>query len=631
MNRLIQEIQLADKYSRLKSDGTKETWPEVTNRVLEFFKTSMLKQNKAQLIPALWWEEIRQGMLRMDVLPSMRVVQMAGPALLRDNVGAYNCAYLALDKPQALGELLYVMMQGTGVGFSVEDWVVEKWPKIQQDSWIHDGRNTVNTRAVWTIEDSTEGWVEAYNHGIATWMEGFDVDFDYSRIRPSGAPLKTKGGYASGPEPFRDLLDFTRAIILGAQGRKLTPLEVHRLATKAGSIVMVGGVRRAAQISLSSAENIEMRECKNGEFWRTMPELAMANNSAVIMHDTDLDDEWENLRSSGTGERGLFNPNGPIPERRHSRDFGTNPCGEILLRSRQFCNLSIAVARPDDSWEDVFRKVRIATLIGTLQSCLTYFPNLPSDWQKNCEDERLLGVDITGTMDCPLLNTVNAFTSTQLALLRDKAVEWNQEFAHALEIRPSTSVTCNKPSGNSSQLLDCSSGIHPRYSPYYIRRLRIGRDTPLAQHLRGMGIPVHPEVGNTNLEQSQVWVFELPAASPRGSVCRAAITALGQLEYWKMWKLNWTEHNPSCTIYVGDDEWDSVKDWVNANWDIIGGLSFLPRDNHIYQLAPYEEITEEEYDLRSKEITWDSGSLSAWAGEQAGITDAACSAGVCEF
>ena len=623
MNKLIQAIQLADKYSRIKADGTKESWPEVTERVLEFFKSQLVRQNKAQLASNQWWEDIRHAMLRMDVLPSMRIVQMAGPALERDNVGAYNCAYMELDAPEALGELLYIMMQGTGIGYSVEDHIVAKWPKVV------DGRHEFNEkRKTWTVLDSTEGWVDAYRHGISTWMEGFDVEFDFSRVRPSGAPLKTKGGYASGPEPFRELLDFTRKIILGAQGRQLTPFEVHRLATKAGSIVMVGGVRRAAQISLSSAENDELKNCKQGNFWLDYPELSMANNSAVIQHEGQLAPEWIALRASGTGERGLFNPHGPIPLRRKQDfDFGTNPCGEILLRSREFCNLSIAVARPDDTIETLEEKVRIATLLGTIQSTLTHFPGLPPQWKKNCEEERLLGVDITGTMDCPLLQKVDHATEELLMRLQRQAVLWNARYAGQLGINQSVAVTCNKPSGNSSQLLDSSSGIHPRYARYYIRRLRIGQNTPLARHLVSMGVPVFPEVGSTSLAMSPVWVFELPAQAPQGAITRDQLTALQQLDYWKMWKTCWTEHNPSCTIYVGDGEWDDVYRWVYKNWNLIGGLSFLPKDNHIYQLAPYQEITENEFNERSRAITWDGQPLNLWAGEQAGSTDAACGAG----
>lgn len=624
MNGLIQQIQLADKYSRLKEDGTKETWPEVVERVIGFFQSQMQKQQKGHLCNDEWWGDIRKGMLNMDVLPSMRVVQMAGPALERDNVGAYNCAYLQLDKPSALSELLYVMMQGTGVGFSVEDHIIDKWDPVKPFAGI------ANTP--YRIKDSTEGWVAAYELCILDAMAGIKRGYIYDDIRPAGAPLKTKGGYASGPEPFKELLAFTHNLITGAAGRKLTPFEVHRLATKAGSIVMVGGVRRAAQISLSSAANQEMRECKHDLFWINYPELSMANNSAVIPDETALAVEWVSLRASGTGERGLFNPNGPIPGRRdNSYDFGTNPCGEILLRSRQFCNLSIAVARPNDTRESLAEKVRIATIIGTIQSCLTHFPGLPAEWKHNCEEERLLGVDITGTMDCPLLQEVNDDTREYLRYLQRTAVLWNAKIAEQLGIAPSAAVTCNKPSGNSSQLLDSSSGIHPRYSNYYIRRLRIGRDTPLSRHLADLGVPVEPEVGYSSLEQSMVWVFELPAKAPEGAKVRNDVTALGQLEYWKMWKTCWTEHNPSCTIYVGPDEWDDVYKWVWENWDIIGGLSFLPRNDHVYQLAPYEEITKDEYEKRARAIAWDGEPLNAWAGEQAGSTDAACAGDFCEF
>lgn len=627
MNKLIQEIQLADKYSRLKEDGTKETWPEVIDRVVQFLHGEIVgKQHRT--VPMDWWRDIRDNMLRMDVLPSMRVVQMAGPALERDHVGAYNCAYLALDKPSSLGELLHIMMQGTGVGFSVEKRYIDQWPKVQKDV-ITATQGTICRE--YLIEDSTEGWVKAFNLCVQEAMENRDVEFDYSRIRPAGSPLRVKGGYASGPDPLRDLLDFTTRLIRGAAGRQLRPIEVHRIATKAGSIVMVGGVRRAAQISLSDGGDHEMRDCKSGNFWLQYPELSMANNSGVFMDKDEVSLEWPFLRSSGTGERGLFNPSGPIPLRRHRTDFGTNPCGEILLRSRQFCNLSIAVARPGDTEQSLGEKVRVATILGTLQSCLTYFPNLPKEWQKNCEEERLLGVDITGTMDCPLLQKVNDETRFLLDRLKAKAVRTNEYAAKKLGINASVAVTCNKPSGNSSQLLDSSSGIHPRYAPYYIRRLRIGQNTPLAGHLVSMGVPVFPEVGSTDLDTSMVWVFELPAKAPEGATVRHDITALDQLEYWKMWKLYWTEHNPSCTIYVGEDEWDQVHQWVRDNWDIIGGLSFLPRDNHVYQLAPYEEIDHVEYARRAGEIRWVGESLSMWAGEQAGSTDAACAGGFCEF
>lgn len=628
MNRLIQEIQLADKYSRLKDDGTKETWPEVVERVISFLQQEIVvKQHKT--VPIDWWRDIRDTMLTMDVLPSMRVVQMAGPALERDHVGAYNCAYLALDKPSSLGELLHVMMQGTGVGFSVEKRYIDLWPTVYKNTW--SGGDADARTSPYIILDSTEGWVEAFRYCIDRAMEGIDVTFDYSRIRPSGAPLRTKGGYASGPDPLRDLLDFTTRIIRGAAGRQLRPIEVHRIATKAGSIVMVGGVRRAAQISLSDGGDHELRDCKSGNFWVLYPELSMANNSGVFMDKDEVSAEWPFLKSSGTGERGLFNPHGPIPVRRERADFGTNPCGEILLRSRQFCNLSIAVARPNDTERSLGEKVRIATLLGTLQSCLTYFPNLPKEWQKNCEEERLLGVDITGTMDCRILQQVDDDTRFLLDRLKGKAVRTNEYAARQLGINASVAVTCNKPSGNSSQLLDSSSGIHPRYSRYYVRRLRIGRDTPLAAHLASLGIPVFPEVGQVSLDSSMVWVFELPAKAPEGAITRNDISALDQLEYWKMWKLWWTEHNPSCTIYVGEQEWDIVHQWVRDNWDIIGGLSFLPRDNHIYQLAPYQEISEEEYDARVANIVWDRTSLSQWAGEQAGSTDAACANDMCEF
>lgn len=545
---------------------------------------------------------------------------------LAHGLTSLNCAYLALDRPSSLGELLHIMMQGTGVGFSVESRYVDLWPTVAvQKRW------PPHKPQIHVITDSTEGWVEAFNLCIKEAIDGYEQEFDYSRIRPAGSPLHTKGGYASGPEPLKQLLDFTTKIIRGASGRKLRPFEVHRIATKAGSVVMVGGVRRAAQISLSDAEDHELRDCKSGSFWLHYPELSMANNSGVFTSKDQVSSEWPFLKASGTGERGLFNPDGPIPVRRNWADFGTNPCGEVLLRSRQFCNLSIAVARPTDTREDLIRKVRVATIVGTLQSCLTYFPNLPREWKSNCEEERLLGVDITGTLDCPLLQSVNQSTMDLLDMLKAEARYTNETCAKLLGIRASVAITCNKPSGNSSQLLDCSSGIHPRYAKYYIRRLRIGKDTPLAKHLVDMNIPVFPEVGFESLDASQVWVFELPAKSPDNAVVRSDMTAIQQLEYWKMWKLYWTEHNPSCTIYVGEDEWDIVHQWVRDHWGIIGGLSFLPRDNHIYRLAPYEEINERQFFERAIKIRWDGQSLTAWGGSEAGTTDSACEGDFCAF
>lgn len=473
MNKLIQQIQLADKYSRLKADGTKETWPEVVDRVVDFLQGELIKQQKFG-IGTRDWDMIRDAMLRMDVLPSMRVVQMAGPALARDNVGAYNCAYLALTSPKDLGELLYIMMQGTGIGFSVEEHLIAEWPKVQGDYYdTFAPRENDPGRRPFVVDDSTDGWVHAYNHCIEhAFQYHSHIEWNFDLIRPAGSLLRTKGGYASGPEPLARLLQQTHDIIRAKAGQQLTPFDVHRLATLAGSVVMVGGVRRAAQISLSSAGDDEMRNCKHGTFWLNYPELSMANNSAVIQEQDELAVEWPALRASGTGERGLFNPNGPIPARRDpNHDFGTNPCGEILLRSKQFCNLSIAVARPDDNVDSLREKVKIATLIGTIQSCLTHFPFLSPEWKKNCEEERLLGVDITGTMDCPLLAYANSSTAFILRMLRDEAVYWNGVYASALDINQSVAVTCNKPSGNSSQLLDCSSGIHPRYAPFYIRQI----------------------------------------------------------------------------------------------------------------------------------------------------------------
>lgn len=591
-NQLLSDIVLYDKYARWREDlQRRETWPEVVERVVTFFQSLPIEAH----VRAHEWAALKDAMLQKEVLPSMRVVQMAGPPLARCHVGAYNCAYTVLDSPTALAELLYILMQGTGVGYSVEQRYINQWPRVEPavtDASPHAIR----------VEDTTEGWCDALKTVLTMSLMGIPVTVDYSAIRPAGAWLHTKGGTASGPEPLKTLLDATVQIVRARAKTRLTSLDVHRLATLCGSIVQVGGVRRAAEIALFDATDRTMRTCKDGAFWTTMPELAMANNSMVLTGPVDterLDQFVRQLSTTGSGEPGLFRRDGAIPTRRVERDdFGTNPCGEIILRPHQFCNLSIAVARPDDTPDALRAKVTLAALWGTLQSCLTTFGYLRDDWQRNSEEERLLGVDITGAVDCPLLTDPDT-TPALLDDLRRVAVDVNAAYARRLGIPASAAVTCNKPSGNSSQLLDSSSGIHARYAPYYIRRIRLAGGSPLSRRLRTLGLPCFPEVGQgPALEDAAVWVFELPVQAPPDSVTRDDLTAADQLAYWLLWKQHWTEHNPSCTIYVRPHEWDDVRAFLQTHWTAIGGLSFLPKDDHTYTLAPYETITEDEYQRR---------------------------------
>jgi len=628
--RLIADIQLYDKYARWLPDvQRRETWPEVVDRVLGFLR----RHAPAGALPdadthEVGWADLRAAMLAKDVLPSMRVVQMAGPALERCHVGAYNCAHLELDSPQALGELLYILMQGTGVGYSVERVAVAKWPAVSTT----DGGFT----PVGVIPDSTEGWCQAFVKTLLAAHMGLEAQWDYSAIRPEGEWLHTKGGRASGPGPLREMLAAAHRLVRGAAGRQLTGFEIHRLACMCGAIVQVGGVRRAALIALFDRDDQEMANCKTGNFWETMPELAMANNSMVFTGDVSLGDMQEFvtlLAARGTGEPGIFRRDGRLPERRLPARMGTNPCGEIVLRSRQFCNLSVAVARPNDSFTDLKRKVRLATVMGTLQSCLTNFAYLPPAWRNNCREERLLGVDITGAMDCAVLQPSYGQREL-LAGLRAVAVETNASLAARWGIPRSAAITCNKPSGNSSQLLGVSSGIHARYAPYYIRRMRIAARSPLGERLLELGIPVQPETGQGGMADAKVWVFELPVMSPPNAVLRSELTAADQFAYWLDWKRGWAEHNPSCTIYVEPDEWDTVAMLLHHHWDVVGGLSFLPKDGGVYQLPPYEEISPEEYAARTAQLPADLDleSLRETVDLTTVSGEFACTAGgVCEF
>jgi len=624
-NEMLSDVVLYDKYARWMPDQQRrETWPEVTSRVIQFLQTIP----EAKPLSGHLWSQLHDAMLTKNVLPSMRVVQMAGPSLDRCHVGAYNCAYTSLESPQRLAELLYILMQGTGVGYSVERRYIDQWPTVAPD-WEAAASQTHS------IPDTTEGWCDALALALTTALKGQTVAFDDSQIRPEGAWLHTKGGRASGPAPLRRLLDTVTQIIRARAGEKLRPFDVHRMATLCGSIVQVGGVRRAAEICLFDADDTEMLACKNGAFWETYPELTQANNSLVAVgyDEAKIDQLITQLSTTGSGEPGLFRRDGLIPERRTPRDdFGTNPCGEIILRPQQFCNLSIAVARPDDTPASLRDKVVLASIFGTLQSCLTRFRYLGPDWTANSEEERLLGVDITGAQDCAWLQHHGVEAATHLRVLQQVAVATNDAYAALLGIPASKAVTCNKPSGNSSQLLDCASGIHARYAPYYIRRVQLAARSPLSLHLQAKGLTPTPYMADT-LDEATIWAFAFPVKAPDGSVTRNDLTAKDQLFIWLMWKTAWTEHNPSCTIYVQPDEWADVAQFLKHYWTRIGGLSFLPKDDNVYANAPYEEISEAQYAALAAQLP---PSLDLWQiVETVDLTtvnqDYACVGGLCEL
>lgn len=588
----IQKFQALDKFARFDHEkGRRETWPETVDRVLGFFVNHC--ESRKYAITKEEWDNLRDSLLRLEASPSMRCVQMAGPALERCHVGVYNCSFQFLQNTTDMAEELYILMQGTGVGFSVEaEFAVEKFPRVKRQRQMAE-------IPTYVVEDTTEGWCDAYKHGLNTWWNGEDVQFDYSKIRPAGTPLKTKGGKSSGPGPLKDLFEFAKSKILARQGKYLSSLDLHDINCFAHRIVRMGGVRRASGISLSDLNDREMRDCKQGEFWSTNDQRNQANNSAVYNEKPDpitWMEEWLSLAKSGSGERGIFNRGGlkkQFPKRRKYAGhlFGTNPCGEIILRHKQFCNLSIAVIRPEDTYEEIERKVILATIWGTLQSTMTKFNYIGEDWVKNSEEERLLGVDLLGFLDHALFQD-NLVAASALSQLRNKVIEVNTEWSARLSINPSTATTCIKPSGDSSVFFATAAGFKGHHGVYYVRRVRANATNPVAQMLRDEGVPCFTDYDGSGL------VLEFPMKSPEGGVLLESQTAISQLEQWKTFKVHWTEHNPSVTIYVRPDEWLDVGKWVYDNWDIVGGLSFLPYDGGLYSLAPYEAITQKDYEAR---------------------------------
>ena len=623
------------RYSRwLPDEGRREQWDETVDRLIGFFDRH-LSENYEGFKFEKYKKEIRKNVLDLNVMPSMRALMTAGPALERDGVAGYNCSYLHINKPRCFDEMMYILMCGTGVGFSVERNFVEKLPTISEE--FADSDTTI------VVADSKIGWAKAYRELISLLIGGQVPKWDLSKIRPVGARLKTFGGRASGPKPLDELFRFTVDTFKKAAGRKLTSIECHDVCCKIAEIVVVGGVRRSALISLSDLTDDRMRHAKDGQWWSTEPQRALANNSACYKSKPEIGtfmDEWVSLYRSKSGERGLFNRDAAKKQvekigddrRDPNYDFGTNPCSEIILRDKEFCNLSEVVVRADDTIETLKEKVRLATIIGTLQSTLTNFRYISSDWKKNCEEERLLGVSLTGIMDSKLTNGDGKQEDLENLLeeLRQVSVDTNKKIAKELGINQSASITCVKPSGTVSQLVDAASGIHSRHSQYYIRTVRADNKDPLCDFMKSKGFKSEPCV----MKGDKVTVFSFPIKSPSGAITREDKTAIEQLELWLTYQRCWCEHKPSVTISVREHEWLDVGAWVYNHFDEVSGISFLPYSEHSYKQAPYQECDEETYlELLSEtptDIDWSQLQEFEDDDQTSGSQTLACSGDSCE-
>jgi ribonucleoside-triphosphate reductase (thioredoxin) len=586
---LYQQYIHLSRYSRWdKEKERRETFPETVSRYFDFFDD--------HLGPDILTRELRDYLetkvLDLQVMPSMRCLMTAGPALKRENVAGYNCSYLPVDHPRAFDECLYILMNGTGVGFSVERDYINKLPAVSDTLEYSD--------SVINVGDSKEGWARGFRELIGSLYQGSIPQWNMDKVRPAGALLKVFGGRASGPEPLEDLFRFTVDTFKDAAGRKLNSLQCHDIMCKVGDVVVVGGVRRSALISLSNLSDLRMRNAKVGEWNKANPQRALANNSVCYTEKPDnigvFMEEWLALYMSKNGERGIFNRQAAKDHvkkngrRDPDHEFGTNPCSEIILRPNQFCNLTEVVCRPSDTKQTLMDKIKAATILGTIQSTLTNFKYLRKIWRKNTEEERLLGVSLTGILDCPLLTEENPDLEKLLNDLREYAVEVNREYADLLGINPSASITCVKPSGTVSQLVDSSSGIHARHNSYYIRTVRSDIKDPLTKFMIKAGFPNEADLGN-----SQNVIFSFPMAAPENSICRTDKTALQQLNFWKIYATTWCEHKPSVTISMKDDDWLKVGAWLHDNWHYLSGIAFLPFDDHVYQQAPYTDINEQQY------------------------------------
>ena len=612
------------RYAKYFDGKGREDWSETVERYMDNVVRPKIGDDT-------YVNSIRDAILNLEVMPSMRAMMTAGPALERDNTAGYNCSYLPVDDPKSFDEAMFILLCGTGVGFSVERQYISKLPEIPE---LFDSETVI------VVRDSKEGWAKAFRQLLALLWAGEIPRWDVSKVRPAGARLKTFGGRASGPAPLVELFNFTVQTFKNARGRKLSSVECHDLMCFIGQIVVVGGVRRSAMISLSNLSDDRMRHAKSGQWWETAAHRALANNSVAYTERPDMETfmrEWTALVESKSGERGVFNREASKKqaaknERRDPNyDFGTNPCSEIILRPYQFCNLTECVVRSTDSVEDLERKVKIATILGTIQSSYTHFPYLRKVWQRNTEEERLLGVSLTGIMDNRLLTTKNKGLDKTLEHLRNVAISTNAEWASRLDIPPSAAISCVKPSGTVSQLVDSASGIHARHSPYYIRTVRGDNKDPLTQFMKDQKIPHEPCVfkGDTTT------VFSFPMKSPNGAVTRNDMTAIEQLEMWLIYQRHWCEHKPSVTISVRDSEWMAVGAFVYEHFDEMSGVSFLPHSDHTYQQAPYQDCNKEDYELllssMPEKIDWSKLSEYEQEDNTVAMQTMACSGDVCEI
>ena len=618
----------------VEAEGRRETWGETVDRYFSFM-TNHLKTNHNYIPNEKLVAELKEFVFERNVMPSMRSVMTSGAALERDNVAGYNCAFLPVDSPRSFDETMYVLMCGTGVGFSVEYKYINKLPAVPEKLEKSD--------TVIVVEDSKQGWAKAYRELLALLWTGHIPAIDVSKVRPAGARLKTMGGRSSGPQPLINLFDFTIAKFKNAAGRNLKPIECHDIMCKIGEVVVVGGVRRSAMISLSNINDIEMAQAKSGNWWEQSPQRALSNNSVAYSRKPEMEQfiaEWKSLYDSKSGERGIYNvaaaqaQAAKFGRRDPDIHYGTNPCSEIILRPYQFCNLSEVVLREKDTKKDIQRKVELATILGTWQSTLTDFKYLRKIWKDNTEEERLLGVSLTGQFGHKFMSGKEDLISLEAFLMsmRERAREVNKEEAEKIGIPESAAITCVKPSGTVSQLVGVSSGMHPWHSPYYIRTVRGSKGDPISTFLKEVGIPVEDDV----MKPNDTYVFSFPVKAPEGAIVRNDLTAIDHLNIWLVYQRAWCEHKPSITVSVKEDEWMEVGAWVYKNFDEVSGISFLPHSEHSYKQAPYQEVSKEEYDAlvdrMPKNIRWEDLSFYETEDGTSPTATLACSSdGNCEL
>ena len=618
----------------VEAESRRETWGETVDRYFKFM-LNHLKENYNYIPDEKLVAELKDGVFKRNVMPSMRSVMTSGAALERDNVAGYNCAFIPVDSPRSFDETMYILMCGTGVGFSVEYKYINKLPAVPE--------SLEKSTTVITVEDSKQGWAKAYRELLALLWSGQIPAIDVSKVRPAGARLKTMGGRSSGPQPLVNLFDFTIAKFKNATGRNLKPIECHDIMCKVGEVVVVGGVRRSAMISLSNINDIEMAQAKSGNWWEASPQRALSNNSVAYSRKPDMEQfiaEWKSLYDSKSGERGIYNvaaaqaQAAKFGRRDPDIHYGTNPCSEIILRPYQFCNLSEVVLREKDTKKDIERKVELATILGTWQSTLTDFKYIRKIWKDNTEEERLLGVSLTGQFGNKFMSGKEDLVSLEafLMTLRESARATNKDMAGKIGIPESAAITCVKPSGTVSQLVGVSSGMHAWHSQYYIRTVRGSKGDPISTFLKEVGIPVEDDV----MKPNETYVFSFPVKAPDGAIVRNDLTAIEHLNIWLVYQRAWCEHKPSITVSVKEDEWMEVGAWVYKHFDEVSGISFLPHSDHSYKQAPYQEVTKEEYDAlvakMPKEIRWED--LSFYETEDGTSTNAtlACSSdGNCEL